>query len=142
MVNKNIFLNFSFYFSYISEFSLVNLFLLQVKEKKTPKISPFIDLSPLHSRSAKVLLLAAGLAAFGLYTPVFFLVSNLKGKFISRLYLGILSHLIIIGLARISRGFGRECFSIASDFFGIRSSARLCWLWARTCPTVCTMSRF
>ncbi|XP_061379363.1 monocarboxylate transporter 4-like [Danaus plexippus] len=45
----------------------------KVKEKKTPKISPFIDLSPLHSRSAKVLLLAAGLAAFGLYTPVFFL---------------------------------------------------------------------
>lgn len=37
---------------------------------------PFIDLSPLQSRSAKVLLLAAGLAAFGLYTPVFFLVSD------------------------------------------------------------------
>ncbi|XP_046969523.1 monocarboxylate transporter 3-like isoform X2 [Vanessa tameamea] len=45
----------------------------KVKEKKGLKTPPFIDLSPLHSRSAKVLLLSAGLAAFGLYTPVFFL---------------------------------------------------------------------
>ncbi|CAH2261625.1 jg13678 [Pararge aegeria aegeria] len=47
--------------------------LFQVKEKKNLKSSSFIDLTPLNSRSAKVLLLAAGLAAFGLYTPVFFL---------------------------------------------------------------------
>lgn len=44
-----------------------------VKEKKGLKRPPLIDLSPLQSRPAKVLLLAAGLAAFGLYTPVFFL---------------------------------------------------------------------
>ncbi|XP_013199339.1 monocarboxylate transporter 4 [Amyelois transitella] len=45
----------------------------KVKEKKGLKRPPLIDLSPLRSRPAKVLLLAAGLAAFGLYTPVFFL---------------------------------------------------------------------
>ncbi|VVD02385.1 unnamed protein product [Leptidea sinapis] len=45
----------------------------KVKEKKGLKQSHVIDLSPLHSRPAKVLLLAAGIAAFGLYTPVFFL---------------------------------------------------------------------
>ncbi|XP_028041504.1 monocarboxylate transporter 4-like isoform X2 [Bombyx mandarina] len=45
----------------------------KVKEKKGIKRPPLIDLSPLQSRPAKVLLLAAGLAAFGLYTPVFFL---------------------------------------------------------------------
>lgn len=44
------------------------------------KRPPLIDLSPLRSRPAKVLLLAAGLAAFGLYTPVFFLVSKFKAK--------------------------------------------------------------
>lgn len=45
----------------------------KVKGKKGLKRSPLVDLSPLQSRPAKVLLLAAGLAAFGLYTPVFFL---------------------------------------------------------------------
>ncbi|CAH1639149.1 unnamed protein product [Spodoptera littoralis] len=45
----------------------------KVKEKKGLKRGPIFDLSPLHSRPAKVLLLAAGIAAFGLYTPVFFL---------------------------------------------------------------------
>ncbi|XP_068617909.1 monocarboxylate transporter 2-like [Battus philenor] len=45
----------------------------KVKEKKGLKRSPFIDLSSLHSRPAKVLSLSTGLAAFGLYTPVFFL---------------------------------------------------------------------
>ncbi|CAG4951967.1 unnamed protein product [Colias eurytheme] len=45
----------------------------KVKEKKGLKKPQFIDLSPLQSRPAKVLLLAAGMAAFGLYTPVFFL---------------------------------------------------------------------
>ncbi|KAI8439437.1 hypothetical protein MSG28_013223 [Choristoneura fumiferana] len=46
----------------------------KVKEKKGLRRSaPIIDLSPLNSRPAKVLLLAAGVAAFGLYTPVFFL---------------------------------------------------------------------
>ncbi|CAK1555760.1 unnamed protein product [Leptosia nina] len=45
----------------------------KVKEKKGLKKPQFIDLSPLQSRPAKVLLLAASMAAFGLYTPVFFL---------------------------------------------------------------------
>ncbi|KAJ2945627.1 hypothetical protein O0L34_g451 [Tuta absoluta] len=47
----------------------------KVKEKKMKglKRPPLIDLSPLSSRPAKILFLAAGLAAFGLYTPVFFL---------------------------------------------------------------------
>ncbi|KAJ8712329.1 hypothetical protein PYW07_005171 [Mythimna separata] len=46
----------------------------KVKEKKGLKRGgPIFDLSPLQSRPAKVLFLAAGLAAFGLYTPVFFL---------------------------------------------------------------------
>ncbi|CAH2043667.1 unnamed protein product, partial [Iphiclides podalirius] len=45
----------------------------KVKEKKGLKRPPFIDLSSLRSRPAKVLSLSTGLAAFGLYTPVFFL---------------------------------------------------------------------
>ncbi|KAG7312225.1 hypothetical protein JYU34_001696 [Plutella xylostella] len=45
----------------------------KVKEKKGMKRPPLIDLSALRSRPARVLLLASGLAAFGLYTPVFYL---------------------------------------------------------------------
>ncbi|GBP85468.1 Monocarboxylate transporter 8 [Eumeta japonica] len=45
----------------------------KVKEKKGFKRPPLVDLSPLRSRPARVLLAAAGLSAFGLYTPVFFL---------------------------------------------------------------------
>ncbi|XP_041982093.1 monocarboxylate transporter 4-like [Aricia agestis] len=45
----------------------------KVKEKKGMRSSPLVDLSPVRSRPARVLLCAAGVAAFGLYTPVFFL---------------------------------------------------------------------
>ncbi|CAK1586961.1 unnamed protein product [Parnassius mnemosyne] len=45
----------------------------KVKEKKVLKRTPFIDLSSLRSRPAKILSLSTGLAAFGLYTPIFFL---------------------------------------------------------------------
>lgn len=54
-------------------------FVFQVKEKKThirvPK-PPFFDFTPLKSRTVQMLLLASGTAAFGLYTPVFYLVSQ------------------------------------------------------------------
>ncbi|XP_015113818.1 monocarboxylate transporter 10 [Diachasma alloeum] len=50
----------------------------KVKEKKnsTNKMprQPFVDLSPLGSRPVRMLMLAAGSAAFGLYTPAFYIV--------------------------------------------------------------------
>lgn len=71
------------------------------------KRPPLIDFSPLRSRPAKVLLLSAGLAAFGLYTPVFFLVSlickallnkfllNLPSIFARLMYVLIYSFLLV-----------------------------------------------
>lgn len=51
----------------------------KVKEKKnsTNKMprQPFVDLSPLGSRPVRMLMLAAGSSAFGLYTPAFYIVS-------------------------------------------------------------------
>lgn len=51
----------------------------QVKEKKThirtPK-PPFMDFSPLRSSTVRVLCLSAAIAAFGIYTPIFFMVSQ------------------------------------------------------------------
>ncbi|XP_011868794.1 PREDICTED: monocarboxylate transporter 4-like [Vollenhovia emeryi] len=48
----------------------------KVKEKKSaskvPK-QPLVDLSPLGSRPVRMLMLAAGAAAFGLYTPAFYI---------------------------------------------------------------------
>lgn len=58
-----------------------------MKEKKTPSKpprQPWVDLSPLGSRPVRMLMLAAGAAGFGLYTPAFYIVSTLisvpKGK--------------------------------------------------------------
>lgn len=51
----------------------------QVKEKKThvrtPK-PPFMDFSPLKSSTVRVLSLSAAVAAFGIYTPIFFMVRH------------------------------------------------------------------
>ncbi|KOX68613.1 Monocarboxylate transporter 14 [Melipona quadrifasciata] len=50
------------------------------KEKKTPSKpprQPWVDLSPLGSRPVRMLMLAAGAAGFGLYTPAFYIVSTL-----------------------------------------------------------------
>lgn len=59
----------------------------KLKEKKTPSKAPrqpWVDLSPLGSRPVRMLMLAAGAAGFGLYTPAFYIVSTLisvpKGK--------------------------------------------------------------
>lgn len=59
----------------------------KLKEKKTPSKpprQPWVDLSPLGSRPVRMLMLAAGAAGFGLYTPAFYIVSTLislpKGK--------------------------------------------------------------
>lgn len=52
----------------------------KVKEKKPPtKVprQPWVDLSPLGSRPVRMLMLAAGAAGFGLYTPAFYIVSTL-----------------------------------------------------------------
>lgn len=53
----------------------------KVKEKKSatkvPK-QPLVDLSPLGSRPVRMLMLAAGFASFGLYTPAFYIVSALS----------------------------------------------------------------
>lgn len=52
----------------------------KVKEKKSatkvPR-QPLVDLSPLGSRPVRMLMLAAGAASFGLYTPAFYIVSAL-----------------------------------------------------------------
>lgn len=52
----------------------------KVKEKKSatrvPR-QPWVDLSPLGSRPVRMLMLAAGAAGFGLYTPAFYIVSTL-----------------------------------------------------------------
>lgn len=52
----------------------------KLKEKKSgnkvPK-QPLVDLSPLGSRPVRMLMLAAGAAGFGLYTPAFYIVSAL-----------------------------------------------------------------
>jgi hypothetical protein len=66
---------------------LLNLFffslllLEQVKEKKshiqTPK-PPFLDFSPLRSSTVRMLCILAAIGAFGVYTPVFFLVSSTR----------------------------------------------------------------
>ncbi|XP_076673946.1 monocarboxylate transporter 10 [Andrena cerasifolii] len=48
----------------------------KVKEKKPPtKVprQPWVDLSPLGSRPVRMLMLAAGAAGFGLYTPAFYI---------------------------------------------------------------------
>ena len=49
----------------------------KVKEKKThiqtPK-PPFMDFSPLRSSTVRMLCILAAVGAFGIYTPVFFLV--------------------------------------------------------------------
>lgn len=51
----------------------------QVKEKKThqqtPK-QPFIDFSPLRSSTVRMLCILACIGAFGIYTPLFFLVRS------------------------------------------------------------------
>lgn len=51
----------------------------KVKERKpalrTPR-QPLVDLSPLGSRPVRMLMLAAGAAGFGLYTPAFYIVSK------------------------------------------------------------------
>lgn len=52
----------------------------KLKEKKTPSKpprQPWVDLSPLGSRPVRMLMLAAGAAGFGLYTPAFYIVSTL-----------------------------------------------------------------
>lgn len=52
----------------------------KLKEKKTaskPPRQPWVDLSPLGSRPVRMLMLAAGAAGFGLYTPAFYIVSTL-----------------------------------------------------------------
>lgn len=55
----------------------------KVKEKKSatkvPR-QPLVDLSPLGSRPVRMLMLAAGAAGFGLYTPAFYIVSALSEK--------------------------------------------------------------
>lgn len=55
-------------------------FCFQVKEKKshiqTPK-PPFLDFSPLRSSTVRMLCILAAIGAFGVYTPVFFLVTIL-----------------------------------------------------------------
>lgn len=51
----------------------------KVNEKKPPSKSsrqPWVDLSPLGSRPVRMLMLAAGAAGFGLYTPAFYIVST------------------------------------------------------------------
>ncbi|KZC11886.1 Monocarboxylate transporter 14 [Dufourea novaeangliae] len=50
----------------------------KVKEKRTkvPPKQPWVDLSPLGSRPVRMLMLAAGAAGFGLYTPAFYIVST------------------------------------------------------------------
>ncbi|KAI4499087.1 hypothetical protein M0802_005670 [Mischocyttarus mexicanus] len=51
----------------------------KVKEKKSATkvpIQPLVDLSPLGSRPVRMLMLAAGAAGFGLYTPAFYIVSQ------------------------------------------------------------------
>ncbi|CAK9809427.1 Monocarboxylate transporter 10 [Anthophora plagiata] len=48
----------------------------KLKEKKTvskPPRQPWVDLSPLGSRPVQMLMLAAGAAGFGLYTPAFYI---------------------------------------------------------------------
>lgn len=48
----------------------------KLKEKKTPSKpprQPWVDLSPLGSRPVRMLMLAAGAAGFGLYTPAFYI---------------------------------------------------------------------
>ncbi|XP_076756180.1 monocarboxylate transporter 10 [Xylocopa sonorina] len=48
----------------------------KLKEKKTsgkPIRQPWVDLSPLGSRPVRMLMLAAGAAGFGLYTPAFYI---------------------------------------------------------------------
>ncbi|XP_026668150.1 monocarboxylate transporter 10 isoform X2 [Ceratina calcarata] len=48
----------------------------KLKEKKTPSKpsrQPWLDLSPLGSRPVRMLMLAAGAAGFGLYTPAFYI---------------------------------------------------------------------
>ncbi|XP_017755394.1 PREDICTED: monocarboxylate transporter 10-like [Eufriesea mexicana] len=48
----------------------------KLKEKKTaakPPRQPWVDLSPLGSRPVRMLMLAAGAAGFGLYTPAFYI---------------------------------------------------------------------
>lgn len=63
---------------------LYTLFLrLQVKEKKThvrtPK-PPFLDFTPLKSSSVRMLSISASVAALGIYSPIFFLVSYTTTK--------------------------------------------------------------
>lgn len=53
----------------------------KVKEKKSATkvpTQPLVDLSPLGSRPVRMLMLAAGAAGFGLYTPAFYIVSRLR----------------------------------------------------------------
>ena len=51
---------------------------LKPKSKSALKAArqPLIDLSPLASRPVRMLMLAAGTASFGLYTPAFYIVST------------------------------------------------------------------
>lgn len=53
----------------------------KIKEKKGHRKTekpPLLDFSPLKIRAVQILLLASGTAAFGVYTPFFYLVSLLK----------------------------------------------------------------
>lgn len=51
----------------------------KIKEKKGHRKTekpPLLDFSPLKIRAVQILLLSSGTAAFGIYTPVFYLVRN------------------------------------------------------------------
>lgn len=60
----------------------------KVKEKrsssKAPR-QPLVDLSPLGCRPVRMLMLAAGAAGFGLYTPAFYIVSYENKKIKKRI---------------------------------------------------------
>ena len=64
---------FSFFYLLITKIIITK----KVKEKKThiqtPK-PPFMDFSPLRSSTVRMLCILAAVGAFGIYTPVFFLV--------------------------------------------------------------------
>lgn len=47
----------------------------QRRVRPNPSRKSLVDLSPLGSRPVQMLMLASGVASFGLYTPVFYIVS-------------------------------------------------------------------
>nr|XP_031836871.1 monocarboxylate transporter 11-like isoform X2 [Nomia melanderi] len=46
------------------------------ERRKVPPRQPWVDLSPLRSRPVRMLMLAAGAAGFGLYTPAFYIAGH------------------------------------------------------------------